>query len=115
MIRSAEGASTGATREPKGATSRRTSSNERTNGGSGGADAGDEFVDRKEGAFEDSREEREKDRVDSPGRPLIELCSSLDGSAIRENRPNFWQKFAKKWKICSGFFYEYNSSRVPIQ
>ena len=27
--------------------------------------------------FEDSREEREKDRVDSPGRPLIELCLLL--------------------------------------
>ena len=114
MIRSAEGASTGATREPKGATSRRTSSNERTNGGSGGADAGDEFVDRKEGAFEDSREEREKDRVDSPGRPLIELCSSLDGSAIRENRPNFWQKFEKNGKFAVGFSINM-SSHVPIQ
>ena len=54
--------------------------------------------------FEDSREEREKDRVDSPGRPLIELCSSLDGSAIRErNRPNFWQKFEKNGKFAVGF------------
>jgi hypothetical protein len=54
--------------------------------------------------FEDSREEREKDRVDSPGRPLIELCLLLMAlRSERRNRPNFWQKFEKNGKFAVGF------------